>query len=125
MRLTKPTDCLRFSRAKITPYRRTVGTRRTALSQGAAQAQRRQAPRARPRHAPGILFVLETDIPVQMLPQEMGCSYGRQRRRPTRGEAHCSQPLRLEDVQGVGGRQESIQQPRGRARKRPREAARR
>jgi len=40
---------------------------------GAAQAQRGRTTCARPRRAGGIIFVLRTGIPWQMLPVEMGC----------------------------------------------------
>jgi len=43
---------------------------------GAAQAQRGRTTCARPRRAGGIIFVLRTGIPWQMLPVEMGCGSG-------------------------------------------------
>jgi transposase len=49
MRLTKPIDRVRFAYAKTTRNRPIVVRCRAALGRGAAQAQRRQAPRARPR----------------------------------------------------------------------------
>lgn len=75
----------------------------------------------------GILFVLKTGIPWEMLPKEMGYGSGmtclrrlRECRRiaanraqsatllstggcPARGEAHCGQHPRLADVRRVGG----------------------
>ena len=54
-----------------------MGSDRAAVTRGAAQAQRRQASRTRPGNPDrGIIFVLKTPIPWQMLPKEMGCGSG-------------------------------------------------
>jgi transposase len=47
---------------------------RAAATRRATQTQRRQRPRIDDRAAlTGILFVLKSGIPWEMLPQEMGC----------------------------------------------------
>ena len=54
-----------------------MGSDRAAAARGAAKAQRRGRPRVPDRAAlTGILFVLKSDIPWEMLPQEMGLGSG-------------------------------------------------
>ena len=53
-----------------------MGNDRTAAAAGAAEAQGRKAARARSGGLTGIVFVLKSGIPWEMLPQEMGCGSG-------------------------------------------------
>jgi transposase len=53
-----------------------VGGRKTALAPRAAQTQGRQTSRADRAVFTGILLVLKTGIPWEMLPKEMGCGSG-------------------------------------------------
>ncbi len=54
-----------------------MGSYQATAAQEATEAQGRQAPHPRPSSAlTGIIFVLKSGIPWEMLPQEMGCSSG-------------------------------------------------
>ena len=53
-----------------------MGTDRTTATTGAAQAQGGSPPVPDRAALTGILFVLRSGIPWEMLPQEMGCGCG-------------------------------------------------
>ena len=53
-----------------------MGDRRTAAAAQAAQAEGWKAPPANRAALTGIVFVLKTGMPWEMLPKEMGCGSG-------------------------------------------------
>jgi transposase len=74
--LTKPSLRVGWGHVKTARNRRTMGAHRTALAKRATQTEGGSPSRGRSSHTHGILFVLKTGIPWQMVPKEMGCGSG-------------------------------------------------